>query len=558
MLRLLLSSPLYGCARPSAPSLAAPTEGAADAPATLIVHRADVRTLDGSAPGATAIAVRDGVILELGDDALLERWRGADTRVLDLAGGTVTPGLVDAHAHLVGLGDSLQSVDLRGATSMDDVVERLKAGAPPSGWVRGRGWDQNLWPGATMPSHNPITQAFPDRPVWLKRIDGHAAWGNAALMRAAGIRADTPDPEGGEILRDGSGAATGVFIDAAMDLVHAPPPTADDVRHWLLTAQEHILARGLTGVHEMGIGPLEDQVYRALASDTDGLRVRVHAYAAEGWFVRDLLDQAPDPIRADARYTLAGVKVYADGALGSRGAALLAPYADRHDHTGLMQHDIPGLRRVVKQAMRGGWQVATHAIGDAANRAVLDAYEAGLPYAARTDPRPRVEHCQIVDPVDIVRFADLGVIASMQPTHATSDMPWAAERLGTDRLAGAYAWQRYLEAGAHLAFGSDFPVELADVTHGLYAAVTRQDAAGQPSGGWLPDQRVSLEQALRSFSYEAAYAAHREAHVGRLAPGYRADLTCFAAPLDEANPAALREAAVRGTVVDGVVAYWAD
>jgi len=498
------------------------------------------------------------VIVAVGDEATVEPLRGPSTVVLDAGGGTVTPGLVDAHAHLVGLGESLSTVDLRGAVSVDEVVGRLRSGAPAEGWVIGRGWDQNLWPGAAMPTHHPLTQAFPDRPVWLRRVDGHAAWGNAALLRESGIGRDTDAPLGGEILRDDTGTPTGVLVDAAMELVSVPASSEADVLRHIEAAQQHILARGLTGVHDMGIGPTADAAYRRLAGDPEGLRIRVHAYAAEGWFMGDLQDQAPDPVLQGGRYALAGVKVYADGALGSRGAALLRPYADRPDHHGLMQHDEAALARVVDAAMRGGWQVATHAIGDAANRAVLDAYARGLEHAARRDPRPRIEHCQILDPADIPRFAALGVIASMQPTHATSDMQWVPDRLGQDRLAGAYAWKSLLEAGAHLCFGSDFPVELPDVTHGLYAAITRQDPRGEPPGGWLPDQRVSLEQAVRSFAAEAAFAAHREDELGDITVGKRADLTCFGRVLDEASPAQVRDAPVLGTIVEGRPVYWAD
>ncbi len=561
MLTSLLATPLLGC-RTKATRSRGPDTRRVPTPsgtrhAELILRGAKVRTLDPGRPQATAVAVRGGLIVAVGDDADVASLQGPSTVVLDAGGGTVTPGLVDAHAHLVGLGEALSTVDLRGATSMDDVVTRLKAGAPTTGWVRGRGWDQNLWEGATMPTHHPLTQAFPDRVVWLRRIDGHAAWGNAALLREAGVRPDTPDPEGGEVLRDASGTATGVLVDTAMGLVRVPEPSASELRGYVEAAQDHILEVGLTGVHEMGIGPGADATYRELAGRSDGLKVRVHAYATQGWFMRDLQEQAPDPVLGGARYTLGGVKVYADGALGSRGAALLEPYADRAGHRGLMQQDAGSLTRIVGAAMRGGRQVATHAIGDAANRVVLDVYERGLAEAVRKDPRPRIEHCQILDPTDIPRFASLGVIASMQPTHATSDMAWVPARLGPERLRGAYAWQSLLEAGAHLCFGSDFPVELPDVTHGLYAAVTRQDAKGQPSGGWLEHQRVSLEQALRGFCSEAAYAAHREHELGRVAVGYRADLTCFGGVLDEAEPSALRDTSVLGTIVDGRPLHWA-
>jgi predicted amidohydrolase YtcJ len=493
-------------------------------------------------------------VVAVGRAALDPALVGSRTTVLDLEGGTAVPGLCDAHAHLVGLGQSLEQVDLRGATSIDEIVKRLRDAAPPSGWIVGRGWDQNLWEGKAMPTHRPLTEAFPDRPVWLRRVDGHAGWGNAALLEAAGIERGTKAPAGGEILRQ-AGAPTGVLVDAAMGLVPVPPVGRDEIRRFILGGQAHAIERGLTGVHEMGIGPDADAVYRELA-DSGELKLRVHAYAAEDWFVRDLGGRAPDAIREDAVYTLAGVKVYADGALGSRGAALLEPYADRPDHRGLMQHDEAELRKIIDLAVRGGWQVATHAIGDAANRAVLDAYAAALPSAARRDARLRIEHAQIVHPDDIRRFAELGVIASMQPTHATSDMPWVPARIGDGRLAGAYAWRRFLDAGAHLCFGSDFPVELADVTHGLHAAVTRTDANGQPDGGWLPDQRLTLEQAVIAFSLEAAWAAHRDVHLGRLAPTMRADLTCFRAPLFELPPAQLRTAEIRGTIVDGMPLRW--
>ena len=521
-------------------------------PVDLVVKGGTIVTHDEQVPRVEAIAVHQGVVVAVGKAALEKQLVGSKTTVLDLEGGTATPGLTDAHAHLVGLGQSLEQVDLRGATSIDEVIDRLRKGAPPSGWIVGRGWDQNLWEGKAMPTHQPLTQAFPDRPVWLRRVDGHAGWGNRALLEAAKIGRDTKAPAGGEILR-AKGSPTGVLVDAAMGLVPVPPVGRDEVRRFILGGQAHAIERGLTGVHEMGIGPDADAVYRELAESGE-LKIRVHAYAAEDWFASALAERGPDPIVEHAVYTLAGVKMYADGALGSRGAALLEPYADRPDHRGLMQHDDAALRKLVEVAVRGGWQVATHAIGDAANRAVLDAYAAAL--AGAKDRRLRIEHAQIVHPDDIARFAELGVIASMQPTHATSDMPWVPARIGDARLPGAYAWKRFIDAGAHVCFGSDFPVELADVTHGLHAAVTRTDANGEPAGGWLPDQKLTLAQALLAFSLEAAYAAHRDVHLGRLTPTMRADLTCFRAPIFEITPARLRTAEIRGTIVNGVPLRW--
>ena len=513
-----------------------------------------ILTGDRTRPSVNAIAIAKGTVLAIGDERDATAWIGATTKVVDLGGGTATPGLCDAHAHLVGLGRSLAIVDLRGATSIDEVIARLKQGAPASGWVLGRGWDQNLWPDRAMPTAAPLTAAFPDRPVWLRRIDGHAGWGNAALVAAAKIDRSTAAPAGGEILRDAAGEATGVLVDAAMALVPVPDVTRDELRTAIIEGQRHALARGLTGVHEMGIGPTEDALYRELAQSGE-LRMRVVAYAGEDWLQRDLDTRTPDAITPEAHYLLRGVKLYADGALGSRGAALLGDYADRHGHRGLLQHSIEELDALTRKCVAGNWQIATHAIGDAANRAVLDSYGRAIAGAPARDRRLRIEHCQIVAPDDIPRFAQLGIVASMQPTHATSDMPWVPERIGAAGLPGAYAWRRFLDAKVVLAFGSDFPVERVEPTLGLYAAMTRQDLDGKPEGGWLPDQRLTLAEAVHAFTQAAAWACHREGHLGRLAPGRRADVTCFAGPLDERAPRTIADLAVRATIVDGEIVY---
>ncbi len=452
-------------------------------------------------------------------------------------------------------------MDLRGAGSVEEVVARLRAKAPPSGWITGRGWDQNLWPGGAMPTHEPLSAAFGDRPVWLRRVDGHAGWGNAAVLRQAGIGPSTRPPAGGEILRDEAGTPTGVLVDAAMELVQPPAPSREDRARWLRAALGRLAELGLTGVHDMGVGPEDDALYRELARAraSDGapaLSARIHGYAHADWFERELVgERAPDRPREDTRYALVGAKIYADGALGSRGAYLLRPYSDRPGHRGLLQRKPRALAALATRAFARSWQLATHAIGDGAIRATLDAYEAGLQRHRDPALRPRIEHCQIVDPADVPRFSHAGIIASMQPTHATSDMPWVPARIGAARLPGAYAWRRFLASGVHLCFGSDFPVELPDVTHGLYAAVTRQDAQGQPPGGWLPDQRLRLTEALRAFSAEPAYAVGREGHLGMLRPGAAADLTCFARDLTALPAPKLRDAAILATVVGGHVVH---
>ncbi len=536
-----ISGAVAACARPHR---TADPSGSA----TLAVRGGTIWTSAGQTTDAVA-CVGDRIVA-IGERDVAAR-RGPDTRVIDLGGGMATPGLVDGHAHLVGLGQSLEIVDLRGARSVDEIVKRLRNQGPTDGWLLGRGWDQNLWEDPQMPTHAPLDAAFGDRPVWLRRVDGHAGWASAALLRTAGIGRETTPPAGGEILRNAQGEPTGVLIDAAMDLITPPASSRTDVRRWVLAGAAHAVERGLTGVHEMGIAADADAVYRELAA-TGELPLRVDAYAAAEWLTGGLQPHAVEP--ANASYRLVGVKFYADGALGSRGAALLEDYSDRPGHRGLIQYDAPTLRRIVGLAVAAGLQPATHAIGDAANRAVLDAYAEAMSAAERSALRPRIEHCQIVALADIPRFVELGVIASMQPTHATSDMEWVPPRIGPDRLAGAYAWQRFLAAGVPLVFGSDFPVEHADPRLGLAAAVSRQDTGAQPPGGWLPDQRLSLDQALHAFTRMPAYAARREDEVGVLAIGMLADITCFARPLDP-DPASLRAAPIAATIVGGRVVF---
>lgn len=540
------------CARgPGTQAPAASSPGVAE---RIVIGR--VLTLDPTQPEAEAIAIAGGRILAVGlRDRVMER-RGPGTEILDMGTGLVTPGLVDAHAHLLGLGRSLEEVDLRGARSIDEVVQRVRTQDRGQAWLTGRGWDQNLWADPAMPTHAPLSAAFGERPVWLRRVDGHAGWANAAALKAAGVGRGSADPEGGEILRDASGEPTGVLVDAAMGLMQPPEASRDDLRRQLEAAQAHVLARGLTGVHDMGVGPRVDALYREHDDHDDPARrlgLRVVGYADASWL--PTLEREAERPTPEHRYALAGVKLYADGALGSRGAALLEPYHDRPDHRGLMQQDLATLQAQCDQAARRGLQLATHAIGDAANRAVLDAYAAVIEAHALVDARPRIEHAQVVDPSDIPRFAAHHVIASMQPTHATSDMAWVPARLGPRRLEGAYAWRRFLEAGVPLCFGSDFPVELVDVTHGLYAAITRQDAEGQPPGGWLADQRLELGEAIAAFSSGAAFASFSEGFLGRVAPGFQADLTCFRDDLRTLAPIELRAAPVAATLVAGEVRY---
>lgn len=539
------------------PSPAAPGSGSA-VRAALVIEGGTIVTGDPAAPRVAALAIGGNRILAAGSRESVAQLRGPETRVIDLAGGVAMPGLTDAHAHLYGLGQSLASVDLRGATSVAEVISRVREHAkdlPPGVWVTGRGWDQNLWADKRMPTHQPLTDAFPERPVWLRRVDGHAGWANLRVLRAANLTPNTAAPKGGEILRGAGGQPAGVLIDAAMGLVPVPEPTPADIRRMVLAGQRRVLSLGMVGLHDMGVSANVHGLYQSLQRE-GGLNLRIHGYADQGWFEHELHARANTPGASDDLYALKGVKLYVDGALGSRGAALLADYHDRAGHRGLLQLTPEALTKLCTQAVAQGYQVASHAIGDRGIRTLLAAYHQALAaHPEVTDARLRVEHAQIVAVEDIPTFAKLGLIASMQPTHATSDMPWVPARIGPGRLPGAYAWQRFLKAGVPLAFGSDFPVEHPNVVHGLYAATTRQDAQAQPPGGWLPDQKLSLDQAVAGFTSGAAYAVHREANLGKLAPGYLADVSCFQENLWEIAPEMLQKAHALATVVNGEVAY---
>ena len=539
--------------------LAVMSSGAAkEKPADLLVTGANVITVDPAQPRAEAVAVRDGRIVFVGTAKEAAALKGPSTNVLNVKGATVVPGLVDAHAHLASLGESLESLRFQETTSWQQVVDATAARAKKAkkgSWILGEGWDQNDWTEKAFPTHAKLTAATPDHPVFLSRIDGHAAIVNAKTLALAGIGKDTADPPGGRIERGADGVPTGDLSDDAMDLVtkHIPSPSLAEVKAHVLRAQAECFRHGLTGMHDAGVGALGLQAYEELLRENK-LDLRVYAMLSHS---DELLEKrfAAGPVVGD-RLTVRSVKVYADGALGSRGAALLAPYADDAGNSGLLRLDADGIQRVTEKALKAGFQVNVHAIGDRGNRAALDGFEKAryaVPEAA--DPRLRIEHAQVVALDDIPRFAKLGVIASMQPTHATSDMYWAEARVGPERVKGAYAWRRLLDAGARLAGGSDFPVEGVPPLWGIYAAVTRQDHKGWPDGGWRPEERLTAMEALQAFTLGAAYAAFEEKDAGSITVGKRGDLTILSKDVTAIPPREILATEVVATVVGGKVVY---
>jgi predicted amidohydrolase YtcJ len=532
-----------------------------EGPAELIVTVGRIWTGDVGQPWAQAVASRSGLLLGVGSREEMMRYKGPKTVIIDRPTAFATPGLIDAHGHVESLGASLEQVDLRGVSSLDEVAHRIKGRmeALPSGvWISGANWDQSLWPGGEFPTAAVLDLVAPHRPVWLTRVDGHAGWANSEAMRRAGINKDTKAPSDGQIVRDKDGLLTGVFIDGAMGLVGrvVPRPSRADIKRRLLAAQKQILAQGLTGVHDAGISQTEVEVYREL--DRAGeLRLRVYAMASPpGGREVEFVSRPPSKASPDARFELRAIKLFIDGAMGSRGALLFEPYQDDPANKGLLLIEPKVLEATTAAALKNGWQVATHAIGDRGNALVLDAYAAALKSVPQSrDPRLRIEHAQVVRKQDVPRFAALGVIASMQPSHASDDMRWADARLGPGRVDGAYAWQWFVAEKVKLAFGSDFPVEIVNPFWGLYAAITRQDAQGSPPGGWHPDQRLALDDALRYFTTGSAYAALAEDRLGILKTGMQADLTVIDTDLFLAAPPSVLKARAVATIVAGQVAY---
>lgn len=520
--------------------------------ADLVVTNAVIYTMDAAKPRASALAVKDGRILAVDG---VEKWIGPSTKRLDAQGAAVIPGLIDSHVHMRMLGDMLETMDLRFANlaEVQRQVREAAAKQPAGAWVRGRNWDQTNW-GGKFPLAKDLDAAVADRPVYLARVDGHAAWVNSKALELAGVTKDTKDPPGGQIIRDAAGNPTGVLVDRAMGLVSRKIPALTDaeVESRLRRAARECARLGLTTVHDAGSGRQDLEAYRRLIAKNE-LPVRVYMMiggAGELW--EDYLKRGPE---IGDRLTVRAIKLMTDGAMGSRGAAFYQPYADDKTNRGLLMLQKEYIRDVARDAVAKGFQVCTHAIGDLANRTVLDAYAEVI--GEKNDKRFRIEHAQAVSLPDFALFAKYNVIASIQSTHATSDMRWAEARLGPDRLIGSYNAKRFLNAGARITNGSDFPVEDPNPFWGLYAGITRQDHQGNPPGGFLPQEKLTREEALKSWTLDAAYAAFEEGKKGSITPGKLADFLILTADVMRIPEREILKAGPRVTVLGGEIVYQA-
>lgn len=530
------------------------------AEASLLLINGKVYTVDDKQPIAEALAIRGGRIAAVGTtEHIRSTFRAAHT--IDLAGMTVVPGFVDAHAHVENLGVFLMNLNLLGTSSIEEIqhlVQENVAQAPAGAWIRGRGWDQNRWPGKEFPHRRYLDAVAGALPVYLERVDGHAVWVNTAVLAIAGITADIADPPGGRFVRDTNGELTGVIIDNAVDTLDArlPDPGFEERLKAFELAGKTCIELGLTQVHDMGVDLEGMEIYRTLLRQGRfPLRVYAVLQGREAW--KDYAERGPE-IGAHGGYlTVRALKLYVDGALGSRGAALIEPYADDPGNRGLTLTSADDLLQAAKDASQRGFQMCTHAIGDRGNHIVLNVYQQVLKSSPGKgkDLRFRVEHAQVVDPKDIPRFAELGVLPSMQPTHCTSDMYWAQDRLGPSRLDGAYAWRSFLNHGSIIPAGSDFPVESPNPLWGFYAAITRQDHDGWPEGGWMPEQRMTRAEALKAFTIWAAYASFEEREKGSLEPGKVADIVVLSDDIMTIEPARVLNTRVEMTMVGGTVAY---
>ncbi|HEY0147423.1 MAG TPA: amidohydrolase [Allosphingosinicella sp.] len=533
---------------------------AAPAAADVLVDNVNGYTLN-----AEGRLVRFNAML-VGDDGRVQRLYQKGEKKADRTkfrfdgkGRTLLPGLIDGHGHIMGLGFNALQLDLSDTRSLQEAQAKIAAYAaanPTPRWIVGRGWNQERWGLGRFPTAADLDAVIKDRPVWLERVDGHAGWANSVAMKEAGITAKTAAPSGGKIEKGAGGQPSGIFIDAASGLIDkvVPPPLPRVRDAALAKAQEIMLANGLTAAADMGTSG-EDWATMRRAGDIGALKVRIMSYASGIEPLLAVAGTGPTPWLYNSRLRMGGVKLYSDGALGSRGAWLKQPYKDSPKERGLGFLGDTELMNLMSRAAMDGFQVAVHAIGDAANAQLLSAIDE-MSHTYKGDRRWRVEHAQIVDPADLSRFARHGTIASMQPVHQTSDWKMAEARMGMERLGGSYAWRSMLAFGVPLAFGSDFPVEHPNPFHGLAAAISRQDPNGQPPGGWMPEQKLTIEQALRGFTMAAAHAGFAEDRIGTLERGKFADFILIDRDIFAAStPDQIRETKVLETWVAGEKAW---
>jgi predicted amidohydrolase YtcJ len=534
-------------------------------PADLVIKNGNIYTADDARPRAAAVAVKGDRIVFVGSNDGAGKFVGKNTRVIDLAGKTMLPGLTDAHHHLSGVGFRELTLNLEGITSLEAFLAKVKERVDqkrPGEWVTGRGWIETFWTPPVFPTRWDLDKISPNNPVFLDRADGHGAIANSAALKLAGIEAKTPSPFGGEISKDKNGEPNGMLLDAAQDLVQrqVPPTTAAEAERAIVLGVQRDIQLGWTQVQDPGGSWAEVDLFKKLY-DSGQIKLRIYkALSAPGAEAARLFRDGPILAANGNRLTVRALKLYADGSLGSRSAALLAPYSDKPESAGFLTIKEETLQPLLQEALRKGIQIETHAIGDRGNRFILDQYEQAMKAVPKAEwklkePRWRIEHSQIVNPVDIPRFAKLGVIPSMQASHAIGDLHFAPARLGIERLAGAYAWQSFLKAGSIIPGGSDAPVERGEPMIEFYAAVARKDMKGFSGPGWHPEERVSRADALRMFTIWPAYAAFEESLRGSVVVGKLADFTVLSADIMTIPEMEILKTRCLMTVIGGEVVY---
>ena len=535
-------------------------------PADLVLKNGNIYTVNDGRPKAEAVAVKNDLIVFVGSNREAQAYVGGNTRVIDLGGKTMVPGMTDAHHHLFGVGFREITLNLEGITSLETFLATVKARVDqtqPGAWVTGRGWIETFWKPPVFPTRWDLDKVAPNNPVFLDRADGHGAVANSAALKIAGVDKSTPSPFGGEISKDKQSAEpNGMLLDAAQDLVqrHIPGTTTAEAERAVVLGVKRDIELGWTQVQDPGGSFAEVEMLKKL-HDEGKIKLRIYkALSAPGKDAQQLLRDGPI-IGADDHYlTVRTLKLYADGSLGSRSAALLQPYSDMPDTSGFLTIKEEELQPLLQAALRKGIQIETHAIGDRGNRFILDQYEKAMNAVPKAEwkikaPRWRVEHSQIVNPLDIPRFAKLGVIPSMQPSHAIGDLHFAPSRLGIPRLAGAYAWQSFIKSGSIIPGGSDAPVERGEPMIEFYAAVARKDMKGFSGEGWHPEEAVSREQALKMFTIWAAYAAFEEKLRGSIEPGKLADFTILSADIMKIPEMDILKTHCVMTVIGGEIVY---